>query len=312
MIPCTYALQEKLVARRLYNILFYLLLPGILARMWWRGRRAPAYRQRIMERLALALPKRHYDLWVHAVSVGETLAAVPLVKRLLEVYPDLSIMVTNMTPTGSERAQSLLGDKVGHHYLPWDFYMAQQCWLKAVRPRLLIIMETELWPNVLWAAHRHGVKVLLANARLSQRSAHGYGRWSALVQPMLSCLDSVAAQETATAERFIHLGVPKNRVTVTGSLKFDMPQPILNRMDLRCRWHVDARVILVAGSTHEGEESLVLEAFRGLLGRYPSALLILVPRHPERFADVERLLNTQQWRWQKRSDEQMVARATQI
>ncbi len=312
MIPCTCVLQEKLVARRLYNILFCVLLPGLLARMWWRGRRAPAYRQRILERLSFVLPDRRYDIWVHAVSVGETLAAVPLVRKLLEVHPELSIIVTNMTPTGAERAQALLGNQVGHHYLPWDVLAAQQRWLAAIHPRLLIVMETELWPNMLWAAHLHGVKVVLANARLSQRSAQAYGRWPALVSPMLSCLDKVAAQERATAERFIQLGVPQDRVEMTGSLKFDMPQSSLNRTELRTRWHVEARVIWVAGSTHEGEEAFVLDAFRGLLTYYPEALLMLVPRHPERFGDVERLLNLQHWRYQRRSVSEVIAKDTQV
>jgi 3-deoxy-D-manno-octulosonic-acid transferase len=276
-----------------YTLLFYLLLPLVCLRLWWRGRRAPAYRQRWRERFGFGTPVLEQCLWVHAVSVGETLAAQPLVNALLERYPGVPVLVTTMTPTGSERVRALWGERVQHVYAPYDLPAALRRFLRRARPRILIIMETELWPNMLHAARKAGVPVLLANARLSERSARGYGRAGALTRQLLQDLSHVAAQDAATASRFQGLGLPAHKLTVTGSIKFDITVAhslIEGAQELRRQWQLATRPVLVAASTHAGEDAVVLEAFRLLQEHWPEAFLILVPRHPERFDEVARLI----------------------
>ncbi|MCF7201112.1 lipid IV(A) 3-deoxy-D-manno-octulosonic acid transferase [Pseudomonas oligotrophica] len=276
--------------RTLYTLLFHLGLPLILLRLFWRGRRAPAYRRRIGERLALGLPPlRPGGIWVHAVSVGESIAAAPMIRALMACYPELPITVTCMTPTGSERIRALFGDSVQHCYLPYDLPWAAARFLDRLQPRLAVVMETELWPNHIHQCARRGVPVALANARLSERSARGYGRFAGLTAPMLAELDLIAVQTEAEAARFRQLGARAECVEVTGSIKFDLSiDPALppRAAQLRGQWQAQDRPLWIAASTHLGEDEIVLAAQRRLLASYPDALLILVPRHPERFASV--------------------------
>ena len=277
----------------LYTLLFYLLTPLILLRLWWRGRRAPAYRLRWRERFGYGLPQLQGSIWVHAVSVGETLAAQPLVNALLQRYPGQPLLLTTMTPTGSERVRAIWGDRVAHVYAPYDLPAAQRRLLRLARPHVLIIMETELWPNMLHAARRAGVPVLLANARLSARSAQGYAKVGALSRGLLEDLSLIAAQDEATATRFRELGMPAQKVVVSGSIKFDisLPAGLAGEIEqLHRDWHLQGRPVLVAASTHAGEDQPVLDAFIQLRRRWPDALLILVPRHPERFGEVAKLI----------------------
>lgn len=283
--------------RTLYSLLFYLALPLIGLRLWWRGRKAPAYRERIGERFAVGLPRfRQGGIWLHAVSVGESIAAAPVVRALQERYPDLPITVTCMTPTGSERICAMFGDSVQHCYLPYDLPCRARKFLQLLQPKLAIVMETELWPNHIDQCARRGIPVVLANARLSERSARGYGRFPKLTAPMLAQLDGIAVQTQVEAERFLTLGARPEAVQVTGSIKFDLkvgPQLLEQAVQLRQSWSNPQRPVWVAASTHDGEDLPVVQAHRELLADHPEALLILVPRHPERFATVKQLCEQQ-------------------
>lgn len=278
--------------RTLYTALFYLGLPLVAIRLWLRARKAPAYAKRIGERFTLGMPTlQPGGIWVHAVSVGESIAAAPMIRALLERYPALPITVTCMTPTGSERIQALFANeaRIQHCYLPYDLPCAAARFLVRVQPRLAVIMETELWPNHIHQCAKRGIPVALANGRLSQRSAKGYGRFSKLTAPMLAEMSLLAVQTEAEAQRFRDLGARPESVEVTGSIKFDLtidPQLLQRAADLRSQWQAQDRPVWIAASTHEGEDEVVLDAHRRLLANHPDALLILVPRHPERFNSV--------------------------
>ena len=276
----------------LYSLLLYLSLPIVLVRLLWRSRRAPAYRQRLGERLGCFGDRRlSAGLWIHAVSVGETQAAVPLIKHFLDRFPDDGVMVTTTTPTGSERLRALFEDRVRHVYTPFDLTPVMNRFLIRVQPRLTVVMETEIWPNMLRACEQRGVPVVLANARLSARSAQGYARLGGFTRKTFSRLSAVAAQSDADARRFTALGVPAEHVQVTGNIKFDvhLPASLQERSEVMRRLWGSDRPVWVSASTHEGEEEQVLEAHRNLLQHLPKALLVLVPRHPERFERVATL-----------------------
>lgn len=278
--------------RTLYTALFYLGLPLVAIRLWLRARKAPAYAKRIGERFTLGMPTlQPGGIWVHAVSVGESIAAAPMIRALLERYPALPITVTCMTPTGSERIQALFANeaRIQHCYLPYDLPCAAARFLDHVQPKLAVIMETELWPNHIHQCAKRGIPVALANGRLSQRSAKGYGRFSKLTAPMLAEMSLLAVQTEAEAQRFRDLGARPESVEVTGSIKFDLtidPQLLQRATELRSQWQAQDRPVWIAASTHEGEDEVVLDAHRRLLANHPDALLILVPRHPERFNSV--------------------------
>lgn len=281
--------------RTLYTLLFHLGLPLVALRLFLRGRKAPAYRARIAERFACGLPPmRQGGIWVHAVSVGESIAAAPLVRALLKQYPDLPITLTCMTPTGSERIRAMFDGepRVQHCYLPYDLPWAAGRFLDHVRPCLGIIMETELWPNHIHQCARRGIPVALANARLSERSARGYARFAGLTRPMLEEMSLIAVQTETEAERFRSLGARQACVQVTGSIKFDLKvddQLMPRARHSREQWGASQRPVWIAASTHDGEDGLILEAHRQLLSVHSDALLVLVPRHPERFAAVHEL-----------------------
>lgn len=349
----------------LYTALLYLLTPAVILRLLWRARRAPAYAQRWGERFgrypALDL---HNTIWIHAVSVGEVTAAVPLVHALRARYPQRPILITTLTPTGSAQVRRLFGADVHHVYAPYDLPHAVQNFLHAARPSLALIMETELWPNLFRACATHGIPVIVANARLSARSAAGYRRIGALTRATLRAVSVVAAQSSEDAQRFRELlGAPMGSapmgsdsfgslavdqsaiggqrnltpvgdgrnsavtesvaaagkgsdffgplaadqstggrqrnltplitplIEVTGSIKFDMRLPPELRdqgQALRRELGVH-RPVWIAASTHEGEEALLLDAHRTVRALLPDVLLMLVPRHPERFARVRAL-----------------------
>ncbi|PZW65650.1 3-deoxy-D-manno-octulosonic-acid transferase [Pseudomonas sp. URMO17WK12:I1] len=277
--------------RHLYSLLFHFCLPLIGLRLAWRAWRAPAYAKRIGERFALLPPLRPGGIWVHAVSVGESIAAAPLVRELLARYPDMPITLTCMTPTGSERIRALFPEtqfagRVQHCYLPYDLPWAAARFLNKAQPKLAVIMETELWPNYIHQCARSGIPVALANGRLSARSARGYGRFARLTAPMLAELNLLAVQTQVEAERFIVLGARPEAVEVTGSIKFDQQvdaEVSARASTLREQWQARQRPVWIAASTREGEDALVIQAHRQLLASQPDALLILVPRHLERF-----------------------------
>ena len=210
--------------RIFYSALWYLLLPFLFLRLWLRGRQAPAYRQRWKERMAWGYRPGTLknSLWVHAVSVGETLAAVPMIERLLADYPDTPLLVTTTTPTGSERVKALFGDRVTHVYCPWELPTALNRFLRAFDPKTVIVLETELWPNLCAAVKRHGAKLMLMNGRLSEKSYRGYRKFPRLVRPMMARFDALAVQTPVEAKRYVALGAWPERVHAIGSVKFDM------------------------------------------------------------------------------------------
>ncbi len=283
------------MARLLYTLLFYLAVPIVLLRLLWRARKAPAYARRWRERFGLVPPlQANKVIWVHSVSVGETLAAVPMIKALQQRYADARLVVTTMTPTGSERVKASFGDTVYHVYAPYDLPDAIARFIERVRPDLLIIMETELWPNLIAGCRKRGVPVVLANARLSDRSARAYGKLPGFTRSMLGNLSAVAAQHSDDGNRFCKLGLPPQHCQVTGNIKFDLDLDETLREKaaaLRHQWcgEDESRAVLLAASTHRGEDEQVLNAFQRILESHSNVLLVLVPRHPERFDDVAEL-----------------------
>lgn len=299
--------------RLLYTILLTLATPFILLRLFWRSIRQKAYRERIIERFAFypGLSNKK-SLWLHAVSVGETHAAFPLIKFLIQQYPQFQILVTTTTPTGSAEVLKQFGDQVLHYYTPYDLPLIIRRFLKKMQPRLCIIMETELWPNLLYYTHKKNIPILLANARLSERSAKGYQKIHSLVCEMLNCFTTVAAQSAEDGERFLKLGLAKEKLFITGNIKFDTQMPanlVENAQALRTHWQ--QRPTWIAASTHEGEEEAVLSAHKKILQIFPNALLILVPRHPERFNKIANLCRSN-FTIARRSENQLPEESTQI
>lgn len=288
-----------------YSLALYLLLPLALLRLLWRSRRSPAYRQRWQERLGLfdgaPVPG---GVWIHAVSVGEVQAIEPLVRHLQNRHPGLALTITTTTPTGSERVRLLFGDDPFHVYFPYDLSWCLKRFLDRVQPRLLVMVETEIWPNLLRQCSRRAIPALLANGRLSARSARRYAWGGTFTRQVFASIKAVAAQAPADAVRFVELGVPRERVEVTGSIKFDMriPASIQEQVQVVRRLLGEDRPVWVAASTHEGEEDLVLTAHALLLAKVPSALLVLVPRHPERFDRVATLVQRRGFRLVRRSE----------
>ncbi|MCU7891779.1 MAG: lipid IV(A) 3-deoxy-D-manno-octulosonic acid transferase [Candidatus Thiodiazotropha sp. (ex Ustalcina ferruginea)] len=293
--------------RYLYTLLFTLLVPVYLLRLYWRGFRAPAYRERWLERFGIfEQPLKQDGIWVHAVSVGEVQAVAQLVGRLLDRYPGVPLLITTTTPTGAERVQAMFGNDVEHRYAPIDLPWVVRRFLVAFQPRLLILVETEIWPNLIHHAKLEGVPTLLANARLSVRSARGYHRLAGLTREALRNLTLIAPHAEADAERFHTLGARPEKIEVTGSIKFDvhLPGSLRERADVMRREWGGQRPVWLAASTHEGEDEIILQAHAIIRETIPDALLVLVPRHPERFERVAQLIDEAGFNLVKRSQQQ--------
>ena len=294
------------MARALYSLFWWLATPLIALRLFWRARSQPAYLRHLPERWGFYGQKvRGPVIWLHAVSVGETRAAEPLIRAIAEAWPGHRLLLTCMTPTGRDAGQSLFGDTVIQAYLPYDYPGAVGRFLDHFSPCCGLLMETELWPNLLAAAKARQLPVALVNARLSARSARGYRRLAALIRPALGALASVGAQTHADAERLNALGAMQ--VTVTGNLKFDVVPPEDKRL-LGEAWRASlaGRPVCLAASTREGEELLILGAWRAAMENVsaassPSPLLVIVPRHPQRFDSVAQCVSTQGLRLLRRS-----------
>lgn len=296
---------------RLYSALVHVARAAAWPALWWLGRRVPAFRERWAERRGVVdLPaSARGGVVVHAVSMGEVGAAVPLVRALLAARPGLPVVFTCTTPTASARITETFGTAVHHVYLPFDTPGAVQRFLSALVPRLLVVLETELWPNLLTAAQARGTAVVLANGRLSARSAARYARFARTTVAVLNAIDLLLLQDNPVRERFLQLGAAPARTQVTGSLKFDTPlPPDHDARAAQFRAWVGPRPLWVAASTHEGEEAAVLAA----QAAHPGALLVLVPRHPQRFDAVAALLDTSGLRWQRRSAGQPVTADTTV
>jgi 3-deoxy-D-manno-octulosonic-acid transferase len=278
--------------RQVYSILLTLLLPLILARLLWRSRRVPDYRRRWYERLAwFDRSLRPAAVWVHAVSVGEVQAAQPLIRHLLTADVG-GVLVTTTTPTGAARLRALFADDVQHCHTPIDLPWIMGRFLGRVRPRLVLVMETEIWPNMLAACGQRRIPVILANARLSARSAGGYARVPRFTAETLARFDLIAAQSSDDAARFQALGVAPARIRTTGSIKFDLqvPASLVDGAEVMRRAWGSRRPVWVGASTHDGEDELLLTVQQQLRETFPNALLVLVPRHPERFDTVAALV----------------------
>ncbi|GGC83265.1 lipid IV(A) 3-deoxy-D-manno-octulosonic acid transferase [Marinobacter halophilus] len=278
----------------IYSQLIRLALPFILIRLWWQGRKAPALRQDWQHRLGIIPEISGPVIWVHAVSVGETIAAGPLVRRLLARDLGATILMTAMTDTGLAQARKMFGDRVTYAYAPYDTPGSIRRFLGRINPRILVILETEIWPNMIRQCRRRRVPVFLINARLSERSARGYERVRGLAGPVMNSISWVAAQAERDAERFRRIGVAASHVEVTGSVKFDVdiPEDVQVASDA-FRQTLSARPVWIAGSTHAGEDEQLLLAHQGILESHPRALLIVVPRHPDRFDAVAAMAEDQ-------------------
>ena len=300
------------MTRLLYALAWIVATPFVLLRLLWRSRRQPGYRDRVGERFGSyppAMPGPY--IWIHAVSVGETRAALPLVEELKARKPRHHILVTHMTPTGRATSRDLFGDRVERAWLPYDLGFAVRRFFAHYQPELGIILETEIWPRLLEEASRAGVAVVLANARLSERSARRYERVPALTRWAFSNLAGVAAQTEEDARRFERIGA--RAPAVTGNVKFDLPVPeaMIERGE-RFRERFGAgRTVWVVGSTRDGEEALFLDAFeRAALP--PEVLLVIVPRHPQRFDEVARLVAARGLALARRSEDSAVDAGTRV
>jgi 3-deoxy-D-manno-octulosonic-acid transferase len=293
--------------RALYTALLYLLAPLVLLRLALRGLRSPEYRQCWSERFGAIYPAvGERVIWVHAVSVGEVQAAESMIRALLDLYPEYSILMTTVTATGAAHVTELFDDEVAHVYAPYDLPDVVSRFIDRVRPRLAIVMETELWPNLFRACRRKQVPLLLVNARLSDKSLAGYRRFRRLIGKTLEAVTWIAARTPLDAGRFRSLGADPDRIRVSGNLKFEqhLPADLYEKAArLRQEWGMN-RHVWIAGSTHEGEDELILDVFRELRQTIPDCLLVLVPRHPERFAAVAELCRQRGYRSVLRSERQ--------
>ena len=301
------------MARLIYTFLFYLAQPLIWCRLAWRARKQPEYLHHIGERYGFhASPAPARLLWLHAVSVGETRAAEPLIKALLEEYPDHTLLMTHMTPTGRAVGGELIGKygpRLMQAYLPYDLPGACGRFFDHFKPRLGLLMETEIWPNLIAAGKQRQIPMLLVNARLSAKSQRGYRRFLPLIRPTAQKLSSVAAQTGADAERLESIGA--TAVQITGNLKFDVnPSPEKLQLGAEWRQSLGDRPIWLAASTREGEEPFILDAFAKMAS--PGLLLLLVPRHPQRFNEVAAMIEERKLPFCRRSEGQFPSPETRV
>ncbi|MFH4451945.1 lipid IV(A) 3-deoxy-D-manno-octulosonic acid transferase [Vibrio alginolyticus] len=304
-----------MLVRIVYTLLLALASPLLLFGLYKSKPNKPKFGSRWKEHFGITPKLKSNDkpIWIHAVSVGESIAATPLIKALKEQNPEQSILVTTTTSTGAEQIAKL-GDLIEHRYMPIDFGFAIKGFLKAVQPKQMLIIETELWPNTLHNVHKAGVPITVVNARLSEKSCQNYAKIQRLFNQLHPCLTQVLCQTDSDAERFERLGVEKKKLSVTGSIKFDIQiseQVKQQGQQLRAQLGND-RPIWIAASTHKGEDEQVLDAHRQVLKSLPNALLVLVPRHPERFDDVFTLCQQQGFKTVRRTSTHAVETNTQI
>jgi 3-deoxy-D-manno-octulosonic-acid transferase len=301
--------------RILYATLTYLLLPVYALYWFFRGFVNRAYWDRFHQRFGVGFPKMEGgSFWLHAVSVGEVQASVPLVRALARRFPERSLLITTVTPTGAARVRSLFGETVHHSYIPFETPSAVRNFFDAVKPQLALIMETEIWPNLYHECGKRNIPLVLVSARISPKSVVSYRKLLPLFRETLSHGIVIAAQSEADAERFRSLGARPERTRVTGNIKFDVEVPddlAASGRDFRSRY-LGTRPVWVAASTHQKEEEQVLEAHRQVMREAPDALLILVPRHPERFDSVRQLLERQDFAFMSRTSAEPVSAASSV
>lgn len=275
--------------RIIYSILLYSLTPFLLLRLLWKSRRLKNYRYRIYERFALRMPASpKIDIWLHAVSVGETIAAIPLIETLLS--HNKKLLITTTTATGSEQVTKLLGTRVSHQYLPYDLTSILKRFLKHYQPKLVIIMETEIWPNLVYTVTNQHIPLILANARLSEQSYKHYRYLRYFLKPILQKFTAICAQSADDQARYIALGAKQNQVSVLGNMKFDLTKTqIHSELGMLKTYWGNTRPVFICASTHEGEEAIILSILATLQAQIPNLLLLIAPRHPERFKFVYEL-----------------------
>lgn len=304
--------------RFIYTLIFYCALPLILLRLLWRSLAAPAYAKRWHERFAFFTPLTTDKkiVWFHTVSVGEFIAALPLIRQL-QARDNVQLVITTTTPTGSERVRASLGESVFHVYAPYDLPDVLGRFIRRINPSVLLIMETELWPNTIAACAKRNIPVLLVNGRMSEKSARGYEKFSGLARPMLQSLTKALVQNKLDAERFSRIGLPNANTEVTGNIKFDLTlgdELRRNATELKNEWSEHGKYLVwIAASTHQGEDEIILDAFAQLKNNpaMENLRLVLVPRHPERFNSVAHLCVNRGYVLARRS-EQVLLPATQI
>lgn len=300
------------IMRRIYTFFLYLLVPYIVLRLYWKGRRFPAYRKRILERFSCGPILSPVDVWVHAVSLGEVVAATPLLESLLAKR--YRVLVTTMTPSGSERVLATFADRVQHQYVPYDLPWCLKRFFKQIKARVGVIMETELWPNLINQAKLAHVPLALVNARLSDKAFSHYRKVQFFFKPILKQFDIIGAQSALDALRYIELGAPSPRVQMLGNMKFDMKIPVLDSektAQFKQAWG-DTRPVLIAASTHEGEEALLLTRLVQLKAGMGDMILLIAPRRPERFHQVYELSQKHGFRTAKRSQPETITPDTDV
>ncbi len=277
---------------KLYSLLLPFLVPLVILHLLLRGLKNPDYFRRWGERFGFSdITPDAPVIWIHAVSVGEARASVPLINTLFERFPDTQVLVTTMTPTGSAEVVRQLGDRVLHCYVPYDLSGAVKRFLNQVRPCLAIIMETELWPNLYHGCNNRGIPVVVANARMSESSMRGYLKFETLTRTTLNQVSLIATQSRADARRLRRMGASNEKIFITGSIKFEikLPASLREAAESLRRDFGSMRPVWIAASTHDDEEKKVLVAYRELKRSYPDLLLLIVPRHPERFVAVAKI-----------------------
>ncbi len=298
-----------------YRIVFVLLAPIILLLLLWRSKSNKAYRARLLERFGLFNQSfKKHGIVIHAASVGEVFALKVLVEQLLVQYPTTPITFTTFTPTGSEQVTKLFGDKVQHCYLPLDFIFSTALFLKALQPKLMVFMETELWPNLVHQAKQKNIQLLLINGRLSASSMKSYSKINALIAPCLQQFDRILTQSQENQQNFLTLGAKESSCEVSGNLKYDMTMSnsITDTMTTLSTFLPTDKKLWVMASTHQGDEDIALATFNLLSKRFPELLLVIVPRHPERFSDVTKLAKQTGFTTQNRSSNHAVEANCQV
>ncbi len=283
------------ILRNLYTFVFFIAIPAVLMRLLIRSRKQPNYRRHLKERFGLVRPTEKPSIWIHSVSVGETIATMPLITQLLTEYPEHTLYITTTTPTGRAQIHQHLSTNVRYSYIPYDIPLFLNHFIRCIKPRVSVMMETEVWPNVLWVCKKNNIPILLANARLSYKSYCGYARLKTAANDLFNLFTQIAAQSDLDAQHFRLLGVDAHKIITTGSIKFDrdIPTTITQQAtQRRQQWQLTQRPIIIAASTREGEEVYVLDAYKKIKTTHPDAFLILVPRHPERINAIAKQCST--------------------
>jgi 3-deoxy-D-manno-octulosonic-acid transferase len=308
-------LLNKIFIPKVYTVSFYLLIPLLVLRLLIKSFKDPNYRKRIGERFGVFTAKdlKPGGIWVHAVSVGETIGITPAIKEFMHLHPGVPITITTTTPTGSIQVRKIFADQVSHVYCPFDLPFAINSFLSKVKPKLCVLMETEIWPNIINICQKNKIYVILANARLSEKSMLKYARVENLTKQVFNHISCIAAQSEADAKRYIALGTNPKLITITGSVKFDMNLPdLLIEQGKKIKQAIGNRKAILAASTHKGEEEYVLAAYKEILKKFPGTLLILVPRHVDRCKDVEKLLINDNLIYSKKSANQAITAETNV